>query len=125
MYGHPNDHYHTILSDSEIKQLLEEYGSADSDRKAVICGTILDMMEPSIEYMVRKRFPTYSEKYGAELMVEGFKAVYEAIPEYDPALEEAPRPYFGKRALTRMQDWLSDKTHPRNSVRFEGLFYSI
>lgn len=120
MGGHSKDQYHTLLSDSEVKQLLEEYGSADSDRKEAIYGTILEMMEPSIEYMVHRWFPTYVAKYGDELMVEGFKAVYEAIPEYDPALEEAPRPYFGKRALTRMQRWLSDKTHPRNSVRFEG-----
>lgn len=97
-------------SQEELIRIAEDYRSGDADRKADACEEMLCIMDAYIVYMARKRYPTYWNKYGDELIQQGYLAVYSALADYDPKLG-TPTTYFHRYIDHSMQEFINTQIH--------------
>ena len=87
-------------------QIMEDYHSGDPKRVEKAKLDACNALEGFIVERMKKKYPTYIQRDGDDLVQCGRLAVIKALPRYNPA-ESKPTTFFAFEIDGEMQEWIN------------------
>ena len=107
------EHY----SNYDWNQIVSDYHSNDEKLKKKATQQACDALKYYVISVMKKKYPTYIEKEGQDLIQSGYLGIIQSLDGYDPK-RGAPTTYFDFYIGQAMQLWLNSQKN-QSSIHYQ------